>query len=69
VADDVLALVLAAPAPGTAAHALANLATVARAMVLAARERRESRGAHARTDFPGRDPAQRVRLVVSGAAI
>ena len=69
VADDVLASVLAAPAPGTAAHALANLATVARAMVLAARERRESRGAHARTDFPGRDPAQRVRLVVSGAAI
>jgi L-aspartate oxidase len=69
VADDVLAAVLAAPAPGPAAHALGNVATVARAMVLAARERRESRGAHARTDFPDPDPAQRVRLVVSGGAV
>jgi L-aspartate oxidase len=68
VADEVLAAVEAVPTPGTDAHALGNVATVARAMVLAARERRESRGAHARTDFPDLDPAQRVRLVLSGAA-
>ena len=69
VADEVLAAVEAAPAPGTDAHALGNVATVARAMVRAARERRESRGAHARADFPDPDPSQRIRLVVSGAAI
>jgi L-aspartate oxidase len=66
VADDVLA---GATGPtGTDAASLLNIATVARALALAATERRESRGAHARSDFPDTDPAQRVRLVVTAAA-
>jgi L-aspartate oxidase len=66
VADDVLA---GATGPtGTDAASLLNIATVARALALAATERRESRGAHARSDFPDTDPAQRVRLVVAAAA-
>jgi L-aspartate oxidase len=66
VADDVLA---GATGPtGTEAASLLNIATVARALALAATERRESRGAHARSDFPDTDPAQRVRLVVAAAA-
>jgi L-aspartate oxidase len=42
---------------------LANLLSVADALLVAATARTESRGAHTRTDFPLTDPAQRVRLV------
>ena len=72
VADEVLAAVsgtgTGAATDGTAARSLGNIATVARALVLAARERRESRGAHARTDHTDLDPSERERLVVSAAA-
>lgn len=44
---------------------LANVATVAAALTAAALERRESRGAHARVDFPQRDDARwRLRIVL-----
>ena len=45
---------------------LRNLATVGAALAAGALARTESRGAHARTDFPDLDPAQRVRYVTSG---
>ena len=45
-----------------------NLAIVARALVVAATAREESRGAHTRTDFPLTDPAQRYRLVLLAAS-
>ena len=45
---------------------LANLLTVAGALLAGAEARRESRGAHARVDFPGTDPVWRCRLVVGG---
>jgi L-aspartate oxidase len=44
---------------------LANLATVGCALVASALARTESRGAHARSDFPDVDPRQRVRYVVT----
>ena len=43
-----------------------NLAQIARVLVAAATARTESRGTHARVDFPHTDPAQRHRLVVGG---
>jgi L-aspartate oxidase len=60
---DADATVAAAP-PDRAAKELAFLADVARALVAAATAREESRGAHTRTDFPGTDPAARVRYVI-----
>ena len=59
-----------APDPATlaAADELRNLATVGAALAAAAAARTESRGAHARTDFPDTDPAQRVRYVHGGPA-
>ena len=59
-----------APDPATVAAAdeLRNLATVGAALAAAAAARTESRGAHARTDFPDTDPAQRVRYVHGGPA-
>ena len=51
------------------AHAeLRNLAEIARVLVAAAIARTESRGTHARTDFPGTDPLQARRLVVGTLA-
>ena len=50
-------------APGAPAAELRNLATMAHALAAAARGRSESRGAHARTDFPALDEAQRLRYV------
>jgi aspartate oxidase len=41
-----------------------NLADVAYGILVAATARRESRGAHTRTDFPSVDEAMRVRLVL-----
>jgi succinate dehydrogenase/fumarate reductase flavoprotein subunit len=45
---------------------LANLATVARALLASARWRTESRGAHVRAEYPESDPAWRKRLVHGG---
>ena len=55
---------LRAPRGNTVAdHELHNLATVGRAVVDAAIRREESRGAHARDDFPKTDPAFVHRIV------
>jgi L-aspartate oxidase len=43
---------------------LRNLASVAQALLSAARARTETRGAHTRSDHPDTDPDLRVRLVV-----
>ena len=43
---------------------LRNLATVGRALLRAAEVREESRGCHTREDFPDRDPAFQLRLVL-----
>lgn len=48
-----------------AAHEVGNLADVARALVVAATARTESRGAHSRRDHPATDPDQRRRLVLA----
>jgi L-aspartate oxidase len=53
------------PVDAAAAEAR-NLAEIGRVLVAAARARTESRGTHARTDFPDTDPAQRRRQVVGG---
>jgi L-aspartate oxidase len=45
---------------------LANLVEVGAALLAAAAAREESRGAHARTDFPGAHEAFRLRLVIGG---
>jgi L-aspartate oxidase len=42
-----------------------NLLTVAAALLAAADERTETRGAHARTDHPQTDPAFQIRLVIA----
>ena len=55
------------PAVVAAADELRNLATVGKALAAAAAARTESRGAHARTDFPDTDPSQHVRYVHGGA--
>jgi L-aspartate oxidase len=51
----------------TAVSELANLVEVGRALLTAASLRRESRGAHTRSDFPDTDPAFRRRIVLGGA--
>ncbi len=48
-----------------AAYEVANLAEVARALVRAATARKESRGAHARRDFPDTDPHLRRRFILA----
>ena len=45
-------------------HEIRNLATVGRALTLAATIRQESRGAHTRIDFPDADPRQLSRIVL-----
>ena len=55
---------VAATSSGRAAWELANLTTVAEALLLAAAARTESRGAHTRTDAPETDPAWARRLVL-----
>ncbi|HUR49413.1 MAG TPA: L-aspartate oxidase [Acidimicrobiales bacterium] len=49
---------------GPGARELANLAAVAGALIAAATAREESRGAHARTDFPERSDAFAHRIVI-----
>ncbi len=49
--------------PSVARGEVANLLTVGRALLRSARAREETRGAHARDDFPRPDPAWRCRLV------
>ncbi|NCY16130.1 MAG: hypothetical protein EBX39_05040, partial [Actinobacteria bacterium] len=43
-----------------------NLAVVASALLLAAQERTESRGAHTREDFASMSPQLATRLVIGG---
>ncbi|MGQ0431688.1 MAG: L-aspartate oxidase [Microthrixaceae bacterium] len=52
------------PDDDTGAWELRNLATVGRAVCLAAQAREESRGAHTRSDFPETSEALRVRFVI-----
>jgi L-aspartate oxidase len=59
---------LAGVAASAAAGELANLVTVAGALLGSARAREESRGAHTRVEFPASDPAWRCRLVHGQAA-
>ncbi|HEV7758417.1 MAG TPA: FAD-binding protein [Acidimicrobiales bacterium] len=54
----------ASGAGGTARCELANLAVVGQALSVAALAREETRGAHARTDFPDLSPAFRLRFVM-----
>ena len=51
-------------AAGVPVGEVANLLTVARAVVASARARTESRGGHRRTDFPATDPALSLRFVL-----
>ena len=51
----------------TAATEVRNLVEIGRVLVAAALTRTESRGTHARIDFPDADPDQRHRLVVGTA--
>lgn len=53
------------PVDGTASWELANLRTVASALLVAATARTESRGAHTRQDHPDTDPEMALRLVVA----
>jgi L-aspartate oxidase len=53
-------------ADAPAAIELRNLVTVASALCAAAVARTESRGAHARTDFPATSPEHRVRYLAGG---
>jgi L-aspartate oxidase len=48
---------------------LANLAVVARAVLVSAAARAETRGAHARVEYPDADPSWRCRLVHGDAAL
>jgi L-aspartate oxidase len=60
----VRATAVATPGSSPAANELRNLGTVAAALVAAASARTESRGAHARSDFPESSDDHRVRYVV-----
>jgi L-aspartate oxidase len=48
------------------AYELGNLAVVGRVVCAAARAREETRGCHARSDFPEPSAALRIRFVVGG---
>ena len=59
------AAALAAQGSGADCWELANLATIAGALLAAATVRTESRGAHTREDFPSASAEFAARLVVS----
>ncbi|HEX5266864.1 MAG TPA: FAD-binding protein, partial [Acidimicrobiales bacterium] len=61
----VVAPLAAGPRSTPAQAELANLGTVAWALLRAASERHESRGSHTRTEFPHPDDAFRLRLVLA----
>jgi L-aspartate oxidase len=61
-----LAVGVACSSSGAAAWELANLAAVASALLTAAHERTESRGAHTREDFAAPSPEFATRLVIGG---
>ncbi len=72
-AGSVVDAIAAAVGPGTPvdrAHGeLANLVTVARSVLSSARARPETRGAHARSDFPGTSDRWRRRIVHTGGTL
>jgi L-aspartate oxidase len=61
---DEVAGALGDPGGSVRAGELANLLQVADALLVSAEERTESRGAHARSEYPETDPAWRRRLVL-----
>jgi L-aspartate oxidase len=61
---EVIAFAIASAQEDVSRRELANLATVGRALCAAATAREETRGAHARSDFPDRSPHLRVRFVL-----
>jgi L-aspartate oxidase len=65
-AVDDLALALGDRRASVEAGELGNLIQLADALLASAQARTESRGAHARSEFPGTDPAWRRRLVHGG---
>ena len=60
---DEVADILGDPGGSVRAGELANLLQLADALLVSAEERTESRGAHARRDYPETDPSWRRRLV------
>lgn len=65
---DEIGQVLGRHPAGRQAEEVRNLLDVGGALLAAASVRAESRGNHTRSDFPGRDPDQRRRLVICGPA-
>jgi L-aspartate oxidase len=65
---DEVAEALGDPGGSVRAGELANLLQVADALLVAAATRTESRGAHARREFPDTDPGWRLRLAFGGTA-
>ena len=63
-AAEISEIAVTATPEGAEARELQNLATVAHALLTSAAARRESRGAHSRTDFPERSPDFAHRLVI-----
>jgi L-aspartate oxidase len=65
---DEVAAALGDPGGSVRAGELANLLQVADALLVAAATRTESRGAHARREFPDTDPSWRRRLAFGATA-
>jgi L-aspartate oxidase len=65
---DEVAATLGDPGGSVRAGEVANLLQVADALLVAAATRTESRGAHARREYPDTDPAWRLRLAFGATA-